>query len=46
LPSNTTYRGKQCGAFEDWYVHPDLVDINLINKYKTDKSLFYKNLFL
>ena len=32
LPSNTSYRGKQCGAFEDWYVHPDLVDIDLINK--------------
>jgi hypothetical protein len=25
--------------FEDWYVHPDLVDINIINKYKNDKSL-------
>ena len=44
LPSNTTYRGKQCGAFEDWYVHPDLVDIDLINKYKTDKSIFFKNI--
>ena len=44
LPSDTSYRGKQCGAFEDWYVHPDLVDIELINKYKTDKSLFFKNI--
>jgi hypothetical protein len=25
--------------FEDWYVHPDLVDKELINKYKTDESL-------
>ena len=32
LPSNTSYRGKQCGAFEDWYVHPDLVDMEYINK--------------
>jgi len=44
LPSNTSYRGKQCGAFEDWYVHPDLVDIGLINKYKTDKSIFFKDI--
>jgi hypothetical protein len=44
LPSNTSYRGKQCGAFEDWYVHPDLVDIDLINKYKTDKSIFFENI--
>jgi hypothetical protein len=44
LPSNTSYRGKQCGAFEDWYVHPDLVDIELIHKYKTDKSLFFKDI--
>ena len=44
LPSDTSYKGKQCGAFEDWYVHPDLVDGELINKYKTDKSLFFKNI--
>lgn len=25
--------------FEDWYIHPDLVDMNLINKIKTTKSL-------
>jgi len=25
--------------FEDWYVHPDLIDINLINKVATTKSL-------
>jgi hypothetical protein len=45
LPSDTYYRGKQCGSFEDWYVHPDLVDNELITKYKTDKSLFYKDLY-
>lgn len=31
-----------CGKYEpyeDWYVHPDLVDMDLINKIKTDKSL-------
>ena len=25
--------------FEDWYVHPDLVDQAIINKYKTEESL-------
>ena len=25
--------------FEDWYVHPDFVDMNLVNIIKTDKSL-------
>ena len=25
--------------YEDWYVHPDLVDMNLINKIKTETSL-------
>ena len=44
LPSNTSYRGKQCGAFEDWYAHPDLVDIDLIKKYKTENSLLFSNI--
>ena len=44
LPSNTSYRGKQCGAFEDWYVHPDLVRRELIDKYKTEDSLFFKDI--
>jgi hypothetical protein len=30
--------------FEDWYVHPDLVDMDFINKIKTDKSLDYKEI--
>jgi hypothetical protein len=25
--------------FEDWYVHPDLVDMNIVNKVLTTKSL-------
>jgi hypothetical protein len=25
--------------FEDWYVHPDLVDMNYVNKIKTENSL-------
>ena len=27
--------------FEDWYVHPDLVDMNYINKIKSNDSLTY-----
>lgn len=27
--------------YEDWYVHPELVDMNFINKIKTDDSLEY-----
>ena len=45
LPSSTFYRGKQCGAFEDWYVHPDLVDQELIDRYKTDTSKYFKDLY-
>jgi hypothetical protein len=44
LPSDTSYRGKQCGAFEDWYAHPDLVDRELIEKYQTDTSFFFKDI--
>jgi len=25
--------------YEDWYVHPDLVDMNMVNRIKTDHSL-------
>jgi hypothetical protein len=31
-------------AFEDWYVHPDLVDITYINKIKSNESLEYKEI--
>jgi len=33
------HAGEPYGEHEDWYVHPDLVDMNFINKIKTDKSL-------
>jgi hypothetical protein len=28
-------------AYEDWYIHPDLVSIEYINKVKSDESLEY-----
>jgi hypothetical protein len=31
-------------AFEDWYIYPDLVDMNYINKIKTDQSLDYHDI--
>lgn len=31
-------------AFEDWYVHPDLVNMDYINKIKTTKSLNYQDI--
>lgn len=27
--------------FEDWYIHPDLVDMNFINSIKSTNSLEY-----
>jgi hypothetical protein len=30
---------ENVGPWEDWYVHPDLVNLELINKVKRDKSL-------
>ncbi len=30
--------------FEDWYVHPQLVDMNYINTIKTDKSMEYTDI--
>lgn len=31
-------------AFEDWYIHPELVDINYINKIKSNESLEYNQI--
>ena len=31
--------------FEDWYIHPNLVNIELINKLKTDESLNHVDIF-
>jgi len=33
------HAGEPYGEHEDWYVHPDLVDMSYINKIKTDKVL-------
>ncbi len=34
----------QVGPWEDWYVHPDLVNMNYINTIKKDVSVDYKNI--
>jgi hypothetical protein len=31
-------------AFEDWYVHPELVDMSYINKIRTEQSLDYHDI--
>jgi hypothetical protein len=36
--SDVKYLGQ---AFEDWYVHPDLVDMDYINRIKSDESMEY-----
>jgi len=37
------HEGKYC-PFEDWYVHPELVDMNYINLIKTNESLSIENI--
>jgi hypothetical protein len=37
------YLGKEC-IFEDWYVHPDLVDMDFVNKIKKDYTLNGNNI--
>jgi hypothetical protein len=32
------YEGGYC-PFEDWYVHPDLVDMNYVNKIRSNVGL-------
>ena len=31
-------------AFEDWYIHNDLVDMNHVNEIKTDQSLDFHDI--
>jgi hypothetical protein len=40
FPDVVVYYGNGYGPFEDWYVNYDLVDMNFINKIKTEESLF------
>jgi hypothetical protein len=37
------WEGKYC-KFEDWYVHKDLVDPDIINKIKSDVSLTHEEI--
>lgn len=49
FPNVKVYWENDYKPFEDWYVHPDLVDINLINNIKTNNSLTsdeIKNIFI
>jgi hypothetical protein len=33
------HAGEPYGEHEDWYVYPDLVDMDYINRIKTDKVM-------
>jgi len=39
--SDVKYLGQ---TFEDWYVHPDLVDMDYVNRIKTDESLEFTDI--
>ena len=39
FPDVSVYWEGSFKSFEDWYVHPDLVDMNIVNKVLTTKSL-------
>jgi len=39
FPDVKVFWENEYQSFEDWYVHPDLVDMDLINKIKTNESL-------
>jgi hypothetical protein len=44
FPDVIVYHGNGYGPFEDWYVHPELVDMNFINKIKKEQSLFHEDI--
>jgi hypothetical protein len=39
FPDVSIYFNNAFNQFEDWYIHPDLVDMNIINKLITTESL-------
>lgn len=44
FPDIKVYVNNNYYPFEDWYVHPDLVDMNYVNKIKTNLSLAYNEI--
>lgn len=41
---DVTWNAHLEDPFEDWYVHPELVDIERLNKIRTDKSTYWKDI--
>ena len=41
---STSYMGNTNLPYEDWYVHPDLVDKNFIDNFKTEEAIMDKNI--
>jgi hypothetical protein len=44
FPDVSLYFNNKYSPFEDWYIHPDLVNMDLINKIKTDKDLLHNEI--
>ena len=45
FPDVSIFIGTEWNKYEDWYVHPDLVDMEYVNKVKSDISLKDKQIF-
>ena len=43
---DVTWNAHMKDPFEDWYVHPDLVDMKRLDKIRTNKSTFWKDIVL
>lgn len=37
---------EEKGEYEDWYVHPDLVDMELVNRIKSSKPMYHREIEL
>jgi hypothetical protein len=44
FPDVKVYYDNSYCPFEDWYIHPGLVDMDFINKIKTEESLFHEDI--
>jgi hypothetical protein len=45
FPNVSVFCGDTFKPFEDWYVHPDLVDVNIINKFITTENLTTEQIY-
>jgi hypothetical protein len=43
FPDVTVFWNGQRNPFEDWYMHPSIIDINMIDNVKVSESLFHED---